>query len=79
MKIQFEKNLQTKILARQITLVFGMKPSPLPPASPLYAIDCVCYRKEEQIKQVQTELDQEKRMADNLVNDMVGQTWHGGP
>ncbi|XP_052778155.1 intraflagellar transport protein 74 homolog [Mya arenaria] len=27
-------------------------------------------KKEEQIKQVETELDQEKRMADNLVNDM---------
>lgn len=28
-------------------------------------------RREEQIQMLQTELDQEKRMADNLVNDMV--------
>ena len=28
-------------------------------------------RKEDQIKQIEQELDQEKRMADNMVNDMV--------
>lgn len=28
-------------------------------------------RKEDRIRQLETELDQEKRMADNLVNDMV--------
>lgn len=30
-----------------------------------------CYSKDVQINQLETELDQEKRMADNLVNDMV--------
>ena len=33
------------------------------------------FRKEEQIKAVEQELDQEKRMADNLVNDMVSTCW----
>ena len=32
---------------------------------------CVLCRKEDQIQLLETEMDQERRMADNLVNDMV--------
>lgn len=32
---------------------------------------CSLHRKEDQIQLLETEMDQERRMADNLVNDMV--------
>jgi hypothetical protein len=37
----------------------------------IFYINLYFNRKEERIRQLETELDQEKRMADNMVNDMV--------